>query len=149
MNGARAQAEGFGGWLLMVVIGQWLGLFRSILDFVWALPAYALQWKDPALRSATIGEVAIAFGLLAFMLYTTIMMNMKRREFPLLFRIELALFVLAPLLTTWWVSTATHKPVDKATFAGVALEAVIATIGASISVLYSLRSQRVRNTFIY
>ena len=83
------------------------------------------------------------------MLYTTIIMSMKRREFPTLFRIELALFVIVPLLSIWWVSSSTGTAVDKVSFAGIAAEAVVGTIGASISILYSLRSVRVRNTFIY
>jgi hypothetical protein len=35
------------------------------------------------------------------------MMNLKRREFPTMFRIELALYVLVPLLSIAWVSVAT------------------------------------------
>jgi len=88
-------------------------------------------------------------GRLAFMLYTAIIMSMKRREFPTLFRIELGLFVVVPLLSIAWVQASTGVAVDKASFAGIAAEAVAGTIGAWISMLYSLRSARVRNTFIY
>jgi len=91
----------------------------------------------------------MTFGLLAFILYTAIIMNMKRREFPTLFRIEVALFVVVPLLSIWWVARSTGTVVDQASFTGVAVQAIAATIGASLSILYSLRSARVRNTFIY
>jgi hypothetical protein len=141
--------EGFGGWLLLVVIGQWLGFFGQLMAFIWTLPTWVGQWRDPALHRATMGEAGLSVGLLAFMLYTAIMMNMKRREFPTLFRIEVALFVIVPLLSIWWVARSTGAVVDKATFAGIATQAVAATIGASFSILYSVRSARVRNTFIY
>ncbi|MFI4999895.1 MAG: DUF2569 family protein [Reyranellales bacterium] len=149
MNEATGKPEGFGGWLLVVAIGQWLGLLRALVDFTWDVPTWAGQWSDPLLRRAAIGEAGLSLGLLAFMLYTAIVMSMKRRDFPTLFRIELALFVLVPLLSTWWVSRSTGTAVDKASFAVIATEAVLGTIGASISILYSLRSARVRNTFVY
>jgi hypothetical protein len=149
MSEATAEPEGFGGWLLLVAIGQWLGLFRELVEFIWALPTWLGQWSDPALQRAMLGEVGLSLGLLAFMLYTTIMMSMKRHEFPTLFRIEAALYVIVPLLTTWWVSKSTGTPVDKMTYAGIVAEAIAGTIGASLSILYSLRSARVRNTFVY
>jgi hypothetical protein len=149
MSEATAQPEGFGGWLLLVAIGQWLGLFRELVEFIWALPTWLDQWSDLALQRAMLGEVGLSLGLLAFMLYTTITMSMKRHEFPTLFRIELALYVVVPLLTTWWVSKSTGTPVDKMTYAAIVAEAIAGTIGASLSILYSLRSTRVRNTFVY
>ncbi len=149
MSQAEETPEGFGGWLLLIAIGQWLGLLRELVEFVWALPTWASRWSDPALHRAALGEAGLSAGLLAFMLYTAIIMSMKRREFPTLFRIELGLFVVVPLLSTGWVSASTGVAVDKMSFAGIAAEAVAGTIGAWISMLYSLRSARVRNTFIY
>jgi uncharacterized YccA/Bax inhibitor family protein len=149
MSQAEEAPEGFGGWLLLIAIGQWLGLLRELVEFIWALPTWASQWSDPALHRAAIGEAGLSAGLLAFMLYTTIIMSMKRRLFPTLFRIELGLFVVVPLLSIGWVSASTGVAVDQASFAGIAAEAVGGTIGAWISMLYSLRSARVRNTFIY
>jgi hypothetical protein len=149
MSEATGEPEGFGGWLLAVAIGQWLGILRELVEFLWALPTWVGEWRDPAMHRATLGEAGLSLGLLAFMLYTAIIMNMKRREFPTLFRIELALYVVFPLLSIWWVATATGTPVDRASFAGIAGEAVASTIGASLSILYSLRSLRVRNTFVY
>jgi hypothetical protein len=149
MNQAAEGPEGFGGWLLLVAIGQWLGTLFQLVEFIGELPTWMSQWSDPHLHRSTIGEAALSLGLFVFMFYTTIIMSMKRRDFPTLFRVELALFVVVPLLTIWWVARSTGTEVDRVSFAGIATEAVIGTIGASISVLYSLRSARVRNTFIY
>jgi hypothetical protein len=149
MNQGAEGPEGFGGWLLLVAIGQWLGFFAQLMELIWALPTWVGQWTDPALHRTTMGEAGLSVGLLAFMLYTAIMMNMKRREFPTLFRFEAALLVLVPLLSIAWVARSTGAAVDKASFAGIAVQAIAATIGASLSILYSLRSARVRNTFIY
>ena len=149
MNRGEDGPEGFGGWLLLVAIGQWLGILREVLDFAWALPGWAGQWGDPVLRRVATGEAALSAGLIAFMFYATIMMSMKRSIFPTLFRIELALYVVVPLLSVAWASTATGETIEGEGFAGIAVEAVISTIGAWISMLYSLRSARMRNTFIY
>jgi hypothetical protein len=147
-QGAEAP-EGFGGWLLLVAIGQWLGILRELVEFIGSLPTWATQWSDPILRRAASGEAALSAGLIAFMLYTAIMMSMKRSEFPTLFRIGLALYVVVPLLSIAWVSLSTGATVEGASFAALAVESVVATVGAWISMLYSLRSVRMRNTFIY
>lgn len=141
--------EGFGGWLLLVAIGQWLGVFGGLVQFVLGLPDGASRWSDPALRRGIMEEAGLEIALLAMMLYTTVMMSMKRREFPTLFRIQLALVVVVPLLSTWWASTSAGEPIEGLEFAGTAVQAVVGVIGASLSILYSLRSERVRNTFIY
>src|SRR5438046_4387036 len=90
MNQVAEGPEGFGGWLLLIAVGQWLGFLGRLMELVWELPTWVGQWSDPALCRATMGEVALSVGLLAFMLYTAIIMNMKRREFPTLFRLEAA-----------------------------------------------------------
>ena len=149
MKQAAGAPEGFGGWLLLIAIGQWLGILRELVELVWALPTWASQWSDPILRRTALGEAGLSAGLIAFMLYTTIMMSLKRQEFPTLFRIELALYVVVPLLSIGWVSASTGATVERASLAGIAVEAIIGTIGAWISMLYSLRSVRMRNTFIY
>jgi hypothetical protein len=149
MKGASTGPEGFGGWLLLIAIGQWLGVFGALVQLLLELPGYAGQWGDPSMRRAVIGDAGLDVAMLAFMFYVTVMMSMKRREFPTLFRIQLALLVVVPLLSTWWVSFSTGKPLESLDFTATAVNAVIATIGASLSILYSLRSQRVRNTFIY
>src|SRR5476649_766025 len=99
MDEHTTKLEGFGGWLLLIAIGQWFGFFSALVGFIWELPTYSEQWSDPAMWSTMIGKAGIELGLIAFMLYTTIVMSMKRREFPTLFRIELALFVVVPLLS--------------------------------------------------
>ena len=149
MKSASTGPEGFGGWLLLIAIGQWLGVFWTLAQLLLELPGYAGQLSDPSMRRAVIGEAGLDIALLAFMLYTTVMMSMKRREFPTLFRIQLALFVVVPLLSTWWTSTSTGKPLEGPEFTSTAVSAVVGVIGASLSILYSLRSARVRNTFVY
>ncbi len=141
--------EGFGGWLLLIAIGQWLGVFGQLIQLLLALPDYASRWSDLSMRRGIMGEAGLDIALLALMLYTAVMMSMKRRHFPTLFRIQLALLVVVPLLSTWWASSSAGKPIEGLEFAGTAVQAVVGVIAASLSILYSLRSERVRNTFIY
>jgi hypothetical protein len=149
MSDVSEKLEGFGGWLLLIAIGQWLGLFGTVGDLLLDLPDYLSGLGDPATRRVVVGQAAIEIFLLLFMFYTTLMMAMKRHEFPTLFRLQLALAAVVPLASAVWLSHATGKPLEGVDFAGTAAQSVIAVIGASISILYSLRSQRVRNTFIY
>ena len=144
---ALTRPEGFGGWLLLIAIGQWLGVFAGLGQLLLGLPDYMSQGSDPLMRRGVMGEAGLEVALLAMMLYTAVMMSMKRREFPALFRIQLALIVVVPLLSTWWTSTSAGKPIEGLEFAGTAVQAVVGVIGASLSILYSLRSERVRNTF--
>jgi hypothetical protein len=141
--------EGFGGWLLLIAIGQWLGVFGQLAQLLLALPDYASRWSDLTMRRGIMGEAGLDLAVFAMMLYTAIMMSMKRREFPTVFRLQLALLVVVPMLSTWWTSTSAGKPIEGLEFAGTAVQAVAGVIGASLSILYSLRSERVRNTFIY
>jgi hypothetical protein len=149
MNDSVERPEGFGGWLLMIAVGQWAGLFWTLGGLLLKLPGYAGRWSDPSWTRAIVGEAGIGIGLLAFMLYTTVIMSMKRREFPTLFRLQLALFVVAPLASSVWTSLAMGTTLQGMDFAATATQAVFGVAGASISILYSLRSERVRNTFVY
>ena len=55
MTGTSDRLEGFGGWLLLIAIGQWLGVFGTLGDFLMELPDYAAQWSDPAVRHGIVG----------------------------------------------------------------------------------------------
>jgi hypothetical protein len=149
LAGTVTRPEGFGGWLLLIAVGQWLGVFAGLVQFLLGLPDYASRWSDPLMRRGVMGEAGLEIALLAMMLYTAVMMSMKRREFPTLFRIQLALVVVVPLLSTWWTSTSAGTPIEGLEFASTAVQAVVGVVGASLSILYSLRSERVRNTFVY
>ena len=148
-EGTSTGLEGFGGWLLLIAVGQWLGIFGELVELLMELPRYASQWSAPSMRRGIIGEAGLNIALLVFMFYTTVMMSMKRREFPTLFRFQLALLVVVPLLVTWWTSRSAGRPIEGLEFAATAARAVVGVIGASFSILYSLRSERVRNTFVY
>jgi hypothetical protein len=134
-EGTSTGLEGFGGWLLLIAIGQWLGIFGEVVQLLLELPRYASQWSVPPMRRGIIGEVGLNIALLAFMFYTTVMMSMKRREFPTLFRVQLALLVVAPLLVTWWTSMSAGRPIVGLEFAATAARAVVGVMGASLYTL--------------
>ena len=71
MTDASEKLEEFGGWLLLVAIGQWLGVFGALGDFLMELPTYAAQWTDPAVRRGVVGEVVLDAGSGAITSFST------------------------------------------------------------------------------
>lgn len=141
--------EGIGGWLILVAIGQVLGIFRALAEFGKSLPDYEKHWSNPLLKNAIIGEVGLSAGMFAFMIYTAIMMGQKRRIFPTLFRVELVLFAVIPLLNLFWVSYAIGASFEKLGYETVIGQSIGIAIGAAVWIAYTLKSVRVRNTFVH
>ncbi len=141
--------EGIGGWLILVAIGQVLGILRSLAEFGKSLPDYEKHWNNPLMQKAIIGEIGLSAVMFAFMVFTAIMMGQKRRIFPTLFRIELVLFAVMPLLNLFWVSQALGVSLEKLGYETVAGQSIGIAVGAAVWIAYSLRSVRVRNTFVH
>jgi hypothetical protein len=94
--------------------------------------------------------MAVRSLLFVFVSWSAIMMHRKSRLFPALFRIEMVLLMLLPialaLLGTWMTERDGEMAsgLRPAAWVRVALFAPAAGVGF----VYSLRSQRFRNTFV-
>lgn len=143
-----AKIEGFGGWLLIVAICQWFGTLSLFADFLKALPEYEKHWSNPIARRVIMAEAGLTLGFVGFMIYVAIMMSLKRRVFPLLFRIELVLIVVGPLIILLWAAAVSDASLEKLNFGTEVTRSIGRAVGAAIWILYSLRSVRVRNTFV-
>lgn len=143
-----AKIEGFGGWLLIVAIGQWFGALSFIADFLKALPEYEKHWSNPIAQRVIMAEAGLTLGFVGFMIYVAIMMSMRRRVFLFLFRVELVLIVVGPLIVLFWAALVSDASLEKLNFGTEVGRSMGRAVGAAIWIVYSLRSVRVRNTFV-
>src|ERR1700741_4074869 len=96
---ASAAVQGFGGWLLVLAIGQWLAAMHLLSEILRRLPLYERAWQMPESRAEALGEIAARVALLAFVLCAAIMMTRRSRLYPRLLRLELVLLVVLPALS--------------------------------------------------
>lgn len=150
IRGARQRSEtleGFGGWLLLLAILEWVVLagWVSALPFMLFGGLTWLENEAPAIGLAQSAVVAVAA---AFALYVNVTMTRKRLIFPRLFRAQLVLNMVLQLvlvLIEATMSSSTAAAVQwKSEIAGMVMPA----IGSALWFVYSLRSVRVRNTFV-
>jgi len=146
---AGAPIEGFAGWLLFLAIAQWFAVLSVAGELLRQIPLYQRYGDVPETRTATIVEAVGHLAVLAFVLWAAIAMARRSRLFPGLLRIELVLLVILPVLNLFWVTSETGTYVtEPKLWIAVALRFVVTGLFATAWFVYSLRSVRVRNTFV-
>ena len=96
---------------------------------------------------ATLVEAIGHLALLGFVLATALAMMRRHRLFPALLRIELVLLVVLP--TLFWATPETGSYVtEPKLWIAAALRFVATGLFAAAWFIYSLRSVRVRHTFV-
>ncbi|TPN48795.1 MULTISPECIES: DUF2569 family protein [unclassified Mesorhizobium] len=138
---------GFGGWLMLLAIGQALSPLRTLADFANSADGYQQLMALSNGPLAVYGEVALNLAFLALQLVVLVSMLRKSRRFPQLFLLQWLAIPVVFVLDTIWISSILGVPVNQV-LAGDALAASIASfVAAGIWVAYVYRSVRVRNTF--
>jgi Protein of unknown function (DUF2569) len=145
---------GIGGWLLVVAFGQLLGL---LLMFV----ALGRMFFDPdALQGfeqfplASYGELGFNLALALLTTTTAILFFRKSRHFPRVFICGLVAAFVLPALSVVWTALTLSAQLGKPLGVFLELEPqeiaqFMATIVAAlIWIPYTLKSKRVRNTFV-
>jgi hypothetical protein len=125
---ATGGPSGFGGWLLVLAIGQSLGLVSAFGAFIGLLQGGS--WDDTAR-----GSVLVALTVLVA--WTTIAMWRRHFTFPRVFVGQSIALVIAAL---WSFA---DRPTAEMRYADLAGVVAISALWAA----YVLRSARVRNTF--
>jgi Protein of unknown function (DUF2569) len=148
-----AKLEGIDGWLGLVAFGQVLGVLLLPI----ALPLeYWHAGPEPFLNFPVTmwGGVAMSAGLLALIIYTTILLFKKSRKFPRFFIYELMSGIFLPVIMIVWVGTTLSLYTGRSftEFAILDPKEIAQWIGAVISaaiwIAYIKKSRRVANTFI-
>jgi hypothetical protein len=86
---------------------QWLGILAFVVRWALSVPAYVEMWSNPYWPPIVIGECLLNGAMLAVALYTAVMLMKRRRIFPKLFSVQLALVSILPLITLVWIAEGT------------------------------------------
>lgn len=145
-------AQGFAGWLRFLAAMQWLAVLHALADVGITLGHRNLAEVgsfSPYGKSGYILAIVVQAILFLFVLWVAIVMHRKSRLFPTLFRIEMVLLMLFPilvaLLVTWEIE---HGQMSPAVSIAYWVRVAVFAPAAGIGYVYSLRSIRFRNTFI-
>jgi len=141
--------SGFGGWLLLLAIGQSLAPLRTLSVLAQSADGYrALQ--DSSIPNATLAiyaEVGLFIGFAAFQVFIIISMYRKRHFFPRLFFYQWISGICVPIADWMLTSVLLHIPLNSLVTARDVAGVLGAGLLGGIWVWYVARSVRVRNTF--
>jgi len=139
--------EGFGGWLMLLAIGQSLSPLRTLVELARSIKTYQELTTMPNGGLAILGEGALNLAFLVLQLVVLVSMLRRSRRFPQLFICQWFAIPLLFILDTVWISTILSVPVNQL-LAGNALVPPLASFALTgLWAAYVYRSVRVRNTF--
>jgi hypothetical protein len=152
--GARPEPHGIHGWLVLVAFGQIIGPLQLVvaLGRYYSNPDHRKVFGE--LPLAMFGELALNVAFLVLVVWTAVQFYRQSRHFPRMFILEWIAVILLPLINTVWVAlTASfHTGTPIGEFLTIerqeGIQIIAAMILGSIWIAYTLKSQRVRNTFV-
>ena len=146
--------KGIGGWLILVIIGYGIGIFKSLL-LVLQLGYHLLNGEvKMSILSQGFNEQSILMMiyyewvgnmlLLALMIICLVLLFSKKKLFPkfaIWVKVGVVLFILSDFLLAYFLEIQIHSS-EKGTLIGSVLHAII-------WITYFIKSERVKNTFMY
>jgi Protein of unknown function (DUF2569)/GYF domain 2 len=149
-----AKLAGIGGWLVLVAIGQVLGVVLRITGLSHAFRSDANRELFQLYPLMMYGEIALMVAFLAFMTWTTILFFQHSRRFTWFFIMEWIFLAALPVVEMAWVAY-TLSASSAEVFEDLLIidrqegvQIVGAILFGSIWTAYVLRSRRVANTFV-
>lgn len=142
-----AALVGFGGWLLLLAIGQVLSPLRTLADLAKSAESYQQLMTVPNGALAVYGEVALNLAFLALQLVVVISMFRRSQRFKQLFVYQWFAIPVLFVLDTLLISVVLGVPVNQLLAADVLVASLVSFLLTGIWVAYVHKSVRVRNTF--
>lgn len=139
--------EGFGGWLMLLAIGQSLSPLRTLVDIARSVEDYQRLITLPNGALAVYGEVALNLAFLVLQLVVLVSMLRRSHRFPKLFICQWFAIPLLFILDTVWISRMLGIPINQLLDGDTLISALISIITTGLWAAYVYRSIRVRNTF--
>lgn len=147
--------EGFGGWLVLPVIGIFITPLLAFIEF-WKNNEFFnyLQWEiltnpahsayNPKLGILVLIEYVYQIALLAYSIFVVILMVKRRTSFPIFATIMYGANVVFIFLDSIWLNALGMPTVFDGESANVAIRTILV---ASIWIPYIIFSERVKGTF--
>jgi hypothetical protein len=140
------EPRGFGGWLILLVIGQILGIFRILKMIFDDLDLY--REVKPQAVLAVHAELGLNIAFLILAVVTAVAMFRKLRLFPTLWIYQGVAAVLLPILDGAVVSAFLNVSLYSIVDATAGAQIVGTAIAVTLWTWYLRVSVRVRNTFV-
>ncbi|WFP74137.1 DUF2569 family protein [Mesorhizobium sp. WSM4906] len=138
---------GFGGWLMLLAIGQTLAPFRTLAELFSSSEGYQQLMTLPNGPLAVCGEIVLLLGFTLLQLVVLVAMLRRSPRFKRLFLYQWIAIPFVFALDAVWTSTILGAPLSQV----LAKDALVAPIAGfvltGIWVAYVFKSVRVRNTF--
>ncbi len=140
------EPRGLGGWLILLVIGQILGMFRVLKVIFDDMDLY--REVRPEAVAAIHAELGLNVAFLILAVVTTVAMFRKLRLFPTLWIYQGLAAILLPILDVALASALLHVAPFSVLDASVGGQIVGTAIAVALWTWYLRVSVRVRNTFV-
>ena len=141
-----APPSGFGGWLILPVIGLCLSPIRTLYDMLMSIKDYEIVARIPNGTFLIIFEVALNVGYLALQIWVLVVMFGRRTSFPMWFTWLWAAALFLPVLDLLVIMAVTKLPPDQIVDAAT-VKSFAGALVMGLWVWYMHVSVRVKNTF--
>jgi len=146
---APSGPSGFGGWLILVVLGQTIAPIRTlaetVVEYGRSQPVLAMQGG----KIAVYGELAMNVALVIVQIWALVLMYGKRRFFPKAYVIECLAGVVVFFADVALVASALGLSVDQVVGQDNSLlRMIVQLLIQGLWAWYLFASVRARNTFV-
>ncbi|MDX8434248.1 DUF2569 family protein [Mesorhizobium abyssinicae] len=138
---------GFGGWLLLLAIGQALSPLRTLAGLGSSSEGYQNLMALPNGPLTVYGEIALLLAFLVLQVVVLVAMLRRSPRFKLLFLYRWIAIPVVFILDAVWVSTVLDAPMSQVLAGDAVAAPILSFILTGIWVAYVYKSVRVRNTF--
>lgn len=142
-----ADPVGFGGWLMLLAIGQALSPLRTLAAMGSSSDSYNQLMLVPNGPMVAYGEIALLLAFLVLQLVVVVAMLRRSPWFKQLFLAQWLAIPVVFILDAALVSTVFGVPVGQVVTGNAIATSIASFVLAGLWAAYVYRSVRVRNTF--
>jgi hypothetical protein len=143
----KSDLVGFGGWLLLLALGQTVSPLRTLGEFAASIEGYKQLMTLPYGPLTTYGGAVLLLAFLVLQLVVTIAMFRRSPRFKRLFLLQWIAIPVVFVVDVVWVSALIQVPVSQILAGDALVKPIVSFVVSGIWVAYLYNSVRVRNTF--